>query len=110
MTNLLIQELPFFLASSLLAGLGLLLVLGLWNCRRIIQGDWGDDSVSPFEAKPLPSWLVLLSVSVPQLGVELRRMKRDISARGFMHPMRLIDCWQSAMVWCGVVCLRFRWW
>ena len=29
MTNLLIQELPFFLASSLLAGLGLLLVLGL---------------------------------------------------------------------------------
>ena len=102
MTNLLIQELPFFLASSLLAGLGLLLVLGLWNCRRIIQGDWGDDSVSPFEAKPLPSWLVLLSVSVPQLGVELRRMKRDISRAGIYAPDafdRLLAV-RNGLVWC----------
>ncbi len=102
MTNLLIQEFPFFLASSLLAGLGLLLVLGLWNCRRIIRGDWGDDSVSPFETKPLPSWLILLSVSVPQLGVELRRMKRDISRAGIYAPDafdRLLAV-RNGLVWC----------
>ena len=107
MSSLILQEFPVFLSSALLAGLALLLALGLWNCRRIIRGDWGDDTISPFEARPLPQWLQLLSLSVPQLQVELRRMKRDISRAGIYAPdafERLLAV-RNGLVWCCLLAI-----
>ncbi|MFM7169224.1 MAG: type II secretion system F family protein [Planctomycetaceae bacterium] len=102
MLTLILSEFPVFLASALLSGLVLLLVLGLWNCRLIIRGDWGDDSISPFEARPLPRWLQFLALSVPQMQFELRRIRRDMSRAGIYAPDafdRLLAV-RNGLVWC----------
>jgi len=97
-----IQDWAVFAASMLLAGLMLLLALGLRNCRQIIRGDWGDEDRNPFEQRKLPVWVTWLSLSVPQLDLELQRMKRDISRAGIYAPDafdRLLAV-RNGLVWC----------
>jgi tight adherence protein C len=98
------QSLVSFIAFSLLAAMVYLLGLGLINCRRIIRGDWSDENVNATEERSFPIWMQWLSASVPQMQIELNRIRRDISRAGIYAPDALerLLAIRNGLVWCSL--------
>ena len=98
------QSLVSFIAFSLLAAMVYLLGLGLINCRRIIRGDWSDENVNATEERSFPVWMQWLAASVPQLQIELNRIRRDIARAGIYAPDALerLLAIRNGLVWCSL--------
>jgi tight adherence protein C len=98
------QSLISFIALSLLAAMVYLLGLGLLNCRRLIRGDWADENVNATEERRFPEWMRWLASSVPQLQIELNRLRRDISRAGIYAPDALerLLAIRNGLVWCSL--------
>lgn len=79
------NDLGFFAVSGL--G-GVALSIGacvLWPRRRLPF----DESPWEFGEQPVSVWTRVMSVSVPQLPIEVRRLRRDLSRAGMYDPLAL---------------------
>lgn len=96
------SDLGLFLAIVGLVGIGSTMATVLLNCRRLIRGDWADDSIVLLNERSLPEWMRWLAGSVPQLKVELDRIRRDLRRAGAYTPdafERLLAL-RNSLVWC----------
>jgi tight adherence protein C len=96
------SELTIFIGVTLLAALGLTIAAILLNCRRLIRGEWADVSSLVLSDRPLPAWMNLLAGSIPQLQVELDRIRRDLRRAGAYTPDAFdrLMALRNSLVWC----------
>ncbi len=91
------QSSTFLLAAFggiVLAAIGLAVV----ELRRLAQDS---QTAYPFPSETPPRWLSLLARSVPQLPVEIARIRRDVSRAGFYDKLAStrILAWRNLLVW-----------
>jgi len=91
------QSSAFLLAAFggiVLAAIGLAVV----ELRRLAQDS---QTAYPFPSETPPRWLSLLARSVPQLPVEIARIRRDVSRAGFYDKLAStrILAWRNLLVW-----------
>ena len=94
--------LSIFLLAAFLGFVVSAIVMAYSELRRSSVSS--DDSY-PFSAEKAPWIVTALSRSIPQLPVELQRIKRDVSRAGFYDPLaptRLL-AWRNLFVWSVVV-------
>jgi tight adherence protein C len=96
------SDIGFFLAVTGLAVIVWTMAAVLLNCRRIIRGDWAESSVAIFSDQSLPEWMQWLAGSVPQLKIELDRIRRDLRRAGAYTPdaFERLMALRNSLVWC----------
>ncbi|MFM7057579.1 MAG: type II secretion system F family protein [Planctomycetota bacterium] len=96
------SDMGFFLAVAGLATIVWTMAAVLLNCRRLIRGDWAEASVSIFSDQSLPEWMRWLAGSVPQLRIELERIRRDLRRAGAYTPdaFERLMALRNSLVWC----------
>jgi tight adherence protein C len=96
------SDLITFISVTGLAAIVWTMAALLLNCRRLIRGDWADSTLAILADRPLPEWMRWLAGSVPQLKVELDRIRRDLRRAGAYTPdafERLVAL-RNGLVWC----------
>ncbi|MGV2342118.1 MAG UNVERIFIED_CONTAM: hypothetical protein LVR18_51845 [Planctomycetaceae bacterium] len=96
------SDIVFFFAAAGLAAILWTMAVVLLNCRRLIRGDWANTSIILLNDNSLPEWMRWLAGSVPQLKLELGRLRRDLRRAGSYTPdafERLLAL-RNSLVWC----------
>lgn len=96
------SDIGFFIAAAGLAAIVWTMAAVLLNCRRLVRGDWADSSIVMLNDNSLPEWMRWLAGSVPQLKLELGRIRRDLRRAGSYTPdafERLLAL-RNSLVWC----------
>lgn len=96
------SDIGFFLAIAGLAAILWTMAVVLLNCRRLVRGDWAESSIVLLDQNSLPEWMRWLAGSVPQLKLELGRIRRDLRRAGSYTPdafERLLAL-RNSLVWC----------
>lgn len=96
------SDIGFFLAVTGLGAIVWTMVAVLINCRRLIRGDWAETSIALLNEPSLPEWMRWLAGSVPQLKIELERIRRDLRRAGAYTPdaFERLMALRNSLVWC----------